>query len=935
MNGELENELADLCHRFFDPPYIDKSPEKIMSFFERLIQENQKVTITNEIRYFIPILATYGNGKFASMLDPCIEDLSPMHYVPDLQLSSNFNYDSQEQQSDIDQNTLHKPKEPSESKRSSYSRNYSSRSQKSTNDNNQTFRVIHTSRSFQRRPRAPVSISELSPGLQLTLPRTARTSHSARTMSVGRARTSRAVDRFSFRQQLPPLKENQDNIMPALYIRDNPNFFTGKKMKPKKREISIMPPQYPQHLIGNNFEILCSSGVINVKENKGTVTSLPQFVLDNSNDFMVHQIFKNSKAGKYFFIWKELFREKRFRRIITNFDKIDIISRPLFNEFIEKIRDRILTNTESLNIFDQYFDDGVNDVKFEEFQQVSNKSILEMEEVIISICTNTEKELSDFFRQVRATNLQMQLDFEELHSLNLLPPSLEEYSGDLKWRSPSLTREKERNKLLKRERRIAFDRQNYLGKFFIRARGVYNGTLLKQCYRCLLSFLSRFSKNFTDIHIELVYPEESHKSLSQSQKINPDQSKKKHKNKTKIKNRRLNKIYGLFDLNEGIIIEPTHEVFQKWIKDTVADIKHAFLLQNKQLSSEIISEVDPEFSCQFDNPLLTIERYPLWQEILEDVLDEVECSYVFFETKILPNKNFMKELKSQVEYCNKFNDIRNVDQLEMIIEGLLKADDTLIRWPRNIFHKVEKNKDEENESKNGSESNDEIVDFILEMRLAIEEALKYLRAALEDLIKRAVNEINNKIFSEIQEKWSVIHKEERINKEDTRFIESRLLLYAKISKILVDANSDVLGDVKGSIEVLTSVYRALNNKSNYTHESMLELFNEAAETVGLTGVTFDPDDMEYGEEEEEEEANEIEAMLAKMNNTKPKKKKKKKKTKNANKIDFNDENTQTMTEEEEELERRKMKEEEERKKRLEEEQKQKMEEEQNKDENQK
>ena len=933
MSGDLENELATLCHRFFDPPYEDKTPDNISAFFNRLIKDHQKVNITNDIRYFIPQLASYGNGRFAPMLDPCIEGLSPMHYVPDLQLNSSFmpTYDSdfQEQQIETDRNevsSVKKPKEPSGPNTNTFSRIHSARSQK-PQSNTQTFRVIHTSRSVQRRPKAPLSISELNPGLQLTLPRTARTAHSARTMSVDRPGSAK-IDRFKFRKQLPPLKENQDHIMSAIYIRDNPNFFTGKMMKPKSREISIMPPDYPQYLIGNSFEILSSSGIINVSGSTAKVTSLPQFVLDNSNEFIVKQIFMNSKYSKYFFIWRDLFREKRFRRIVTNFDKLDIISRPLFSDLIDKIRDRILTNTKTLNIFPSGFDDGVNDVKFDEFQTVSNKSIMDMENIIISICTTTEKELSEFFRQVRATNLQMQLDFEELHSLNLLPPSLEGYSSDLKWRSQSLTREKERNKLLQKERKFAFHRQNYLGKFFIRIRSVYNGNLLRQCNRCMLSFLTRFSKNYVNIVIEeeeidkeptkQKSPKPPPPKVKYDRKLYPEIKKKEKKvvNNSNNKKRRLNKIYGMFDLDEGIVIEPAHEVFQSWITETVADIKHAFLLQNKQLSTDIICEVDPEFNCVFDDPLLTIERYKLWQDILQDCIEEVEDSYKFFHVKILPNKSFMMDLKKKVEYCNIFSELRNVSQLEQIISGLLDAEQQLIRWPRNIFHKVtfsEKPKDDS--EKVDDQVSDEIVDFVLELRFAIEEALKYLRSALDGLKKRVVEEINNKVFSEIQEKWAEIHKNDSISRDDSKFIESRLLLYANIAQLLFSACPDVLGDVKGSLEVLTSVYRALNDKSNYIRVESLETFNKATESIGLAGVTFDPEDMQYEEEDEEEEAPSGLLDLMDMMMQKPKKKKKKK-TKAGNKQTFNDNATQTMTDQEEELERKR---EEEKRKKLEEE----------------
>jgi hypothetical protein len=55
----------------------------------------------------------------------------------------------------------------------------------------------------------------------------------------------------------------------------------------------------------------------------------------------------------------------------------------------------------------------------------------------------------------------MQLDFEELHSLNALPPSLQPYAGDLTWKVPSIWRLRMRENQLRRERKLAVVRQDY------------------------------------------------------------------------------------------------------------------------------------------------------------------------------------------------------------------------------------------------------------------------------------------------------------------------------------------------------------------------------------------------------------------------------------------------------------------------------------------
>ncbi|OHT12713.1 hypothetical protein TRFO_17441 [Tritrichomonas foetus] len=809
----LEEEFATLCHRFFDLPQKDKTPDNLSTFFSRLIQLNQKVLITDEIRYFIPMLASYGSGLFSGMLDPCIEGLSPMHYVPDLSLATNLMINS----------TIKTPRTP---KSSRSTRN--PRSRRLSNNRCQTARTP--------RPK----ISDLNPVVQLSTVRSV-----PQTPKLGQLPFAKRTARVSFKPQLPPLTQTHDNVISTLYIRDNPTFFTGKVMRPKSLDIHIMPPKFPTYMIGNHFEMLSGTGVTKFTGNMAAVNPLPQFVLDQSNEFMVRQIFKNNNVGKCFFVWRELFREKRFRRIVANFDRADIVARPLFSQLIDKIREDIIKFTDPLSIFPNDFDEAVNDVQFDEFQTVSNKSIMEMEEITIKMAGDTENTLSEFFRQIRATNLQMQLDFEELHSLNLLPPALEEYSGDLKWRFPSLSRQRERNILLRKERKVAFLRQNYLGRFFSRARAVYNGTLVKQCQKCLLKYLNRFTPTY-------------------------------------VEKRRMNKIYAIFDLDEGIVITPSHEEFHKWVESVVADIKHAYLLSNKLISSDIICEVDPEYECPHENPMLTIERFNDHKDMLKAAYAEIEDAFNYFQFKSLSLRNFMKELRKQVEYSRRFNNFHNFEELQSIIDSLLDSEKQLIAWPRNLFHKIP--------------DNEEIIDFILEIRPSIENALKYVREAMADLQKRVIDDLNNRVFVEIQEKWASV-KDSTITRADSKYIETRLVLYAIISDSLITAWKNLVGDLKGSFDALVSVYRSLNDKSPFTHVEALESFNNAAAKIGMAGVTFD-ENQEY--EEEEEEVKEEEEEVKEMEKVKKPRRKERRKPKNQKQvISFNDIYVQTMTEEEE------------------------------------
>ena len=760
----LEDELCEICGRFFEKQgNRDASPEEIAQFFSRCMKRGEKVQITNEVRYYIPLLASYKDGIFCTLLESGIDGISPMHYVPDLQFS-----------------LPHEPHAP-KSARTSRNPRQSSR------------RIPQSARGLD------LPVPELTTLHHRELPLTARTRTFKNTL-------------ISTRKPLPPLTETQDDVIPTLYgsVVKN-NFFMGKRVDEESLDVKILPPAYPKHLIGDNFAMLSVSGVVTASGEHAGVVDLGQFVMDMANEFVVErQEFRLRYSYRMFYTWRERCRERQFRKIITEFDRPQAVAFPGFAKLIDDIRYSVLTATENFVVYPREFDSRMEEVEFEELQDVASDSILRIDAKISEVCDETGRKIAEFFKQVRAANLLMQLDFEELHSLNALPPSLQPFASDLKWKVPSIWRQRLREQQLRRERKLAGLRQEYISTFFTKVKSVYTGLLVLQCERVIRNYLERFSQ------------------------------------KCSFK-KRVNKIRSEFDPEHGIKTKPTRDTFMKWVNRTVAEITKAFLGEKKQLSLDLITEIDPEYDFKVENPIALLDRFSQLQKMSHDAMASLDQSFSFFDFELQQHNGFMKNLIDKVNEASLFTDLRDVEQLEQTVQGLVKAQESLMKRPKNVFHR--------------NQINDELTDFVIDMRPTLEAASQFLQSGMKEVRTRVGNELNDKLFTEIQEKWASV-KDKRITKGECRYIEMRMVMYSVMCDTICSAWPEAIPELKASFDTIMRIYRDLTGKTHFTHVDAIVSFNNAAEKLGISSIPIPDDDEyeEYEEEEEEEEKKEAEVV---------------------------------------------------------------------------
>jgi hypothetical protein len=503
-----------------------------------------------------------------------------------------------------------------------------------------------------------------------------------------------------------------------------------------------------------------------------------------------------------FYLWRERYHDRQFKKIITAFDALAAVAHPGFCQLIDKIREEVLCATENLVVYQPVFDSKMEEVEFDDLQQTAASAIQNMEEVVTDLNIESSRQIAEFFKQLRAVNLLMHLDFEELHSLNALPPSLQAYAVDLRWKVPSIWRLRMREKQLKTERKLAALRQDYIPTYFTRIRSAYNGLLVIQCDRVLCNFLQRFSFNRTF-------------------------------------RRRIHKIISSFDREAGIKITPSRDEFVDWVRRTMNDVKAAFLHPKQLISDDIILGIYPVYKFESTNPFNVLDRFRNLKGLVEVAFRSIDTAFSYFHSELLHHSTFMRQLIEQTDQGTHFTDVREVERLGETIQHLVNAKEHLTRRPKNLFHKMPES--------------DEATDFLVDMRPTLETAGQYLERGMATLRTRIVNELNNSLFTEVQEKWASV-KDKKITASDCRYLEIRMVMYATMSQSVYHAWPEAVPDLKASFYTVMTMYQQLNKDCRYTHSDAILAFNAAADEIGVPHVTMKAEEYEYEEEYEEEDA---------------------------------------------------------------------------------
>lgn len=789
-----EEEFLNRSQELLSSLQTNEKIQKYQHFLNNLIAKNINIEISDEIRKIIPNLACIKSGLLIPILSKIISGLSPMHFVPDLNLETALNQN---------------PHPPSSSRSQSSKRNkMSARACKSTRTTK-----IFDSNHLNIAPRKKKPISARSEPTKNNRKLTTKKENSilnqfkVTDLKFEQRPSARVITRPLNRKNVDKiyntplsLETNEIEVVPFLYTKYQSDYFVCKKEKETDYNMKIIPPEYPCHLIGPNFSLLSARTVVTIDDtNHSTAISLSRFLKLKNKEIIVSGMkFRQQRGFHLFYKWRERTLSKRFSRITSIYNEKNNVIMPGYSPLQDQIRDKILDSLENISLCGPEFDASFEDVEFDELKLVSKQFIDETREKIIAIKDWSDHIIAELFKQIRAAQLLMKLNFEELHSLNALPPSLQQYSSDLRWKIPSIYRQKLREQQLAKERKLSCDRTKFITHFFARIRSLYAGILLLKCKEILISFLNRF---------QLELP----------------------------RKRRTHRLVAISDGNQISIIPPMNQ-FQQWIQDTSSKLKEIFLDDNCFPSPEILTDINPNYECPLLNMIEVLERFKDLKDARKKSIESITNTYHYFESALEKHCKFSKNLEMLLEKGSQFHDFEKIGEVSTIVNQFVVFKQELTEWPKNLYHRIK--------------GGDTATDFILDLRPATEIITERLNKGCQMFKDHILQYINGELFEEIQIKFTT-SKNHHITKQKCTIIEGKILLFAMLCDKLFDAWPELQGDLKASFDTVSKMYRDLETQTTHIHSDVIIQFNKVAEKFGILGVMV-PEDDEYTEYEEEE-----------------------------------------------------------------------------------
>ena len=155
--------------------------------------------------------------------------------------------------------------------------------------------------------------------------------------------------------------------------------------------------------------------------------------------------------------------------------------------------------------------------------------------------------------------------------------------------------------------------------------------------------------------------------------------------------------------------------------------------------------------------------------------------------------------------------------------------------PRLLFHKVTANSFAEVRA-----------DFVVDLKPCWEVSKRRLEKELAGLKERALNELNNNLFNEIQEKYVSQKEKKKLSKIDVGAFEARCLIYSLMCGTIVSTWPQVASEIRAGLDTVAQMYQQIANISKYVHAEVADSFNMCCERVNVPSVK-----VQEGEEEEE------------------------------------------------------------------------------------
>jgi hypothetical protein len=244
----------------------------------------------------------------------------------------------------------------------------------------------------------------------------------------------------------------------------------------------------------------------------------------------------------------------------------------------------------------------------------------------------------------------------------------------------------------------------------------------------------------------------------------------------------------------------------------------------------VVTDILPHFSFDFTELSEKFDRFTEVEAAIQTVMAAIDDAYNFLEEDLPVHARLLQTISNSVENAIEFSDFRDMEKVESTLSYLLKVRDDLQRRPRHVWHNIHREKEVR-------------ADFVVDMRQAWEASSKVLDESMVTLRGRMLNELNNSLFNEVEEKWT-LEKDKHWSKADCTAMEAQLLLYSMMALAMVNVWPDVVAECKAGLDTVMTMYQGLAEKTTFTHRDAAMHFNKAAQAFGVHEVRLRPEEEE-------------------------------------------------------------------------------------------
>lgn len=428
------------------------------------------------------------------------------------------------------------------------------------------------------------------------------------------------------------------DILPALATSIPGQFYycsPKKKIITESRDSALSYNVHRKRLppipINPDQKIFTLRGMLEISpKSRGNFVPMKQFLYSKEKLFLSSNIpfFYNWLQNKMFIRWFYRLRNKRYKRTQSAVLNSCPFGHTEFIDMYFEIRDTANT------IFTQIHpisDDKESTDLFEGLVKNSNESIEEMKSNMKKLFVVLAEKITKFIQQVTGISQVLRADFNILKKINALPKPLIPYSID-DGHNDSLTSCQIRTKILHRERRRAFDRKEYLPRFFIMVRFFLRDFFVERLHSALREFYFRFIES---------PPTKSHQ------------------------------VQLFLDEKDGLLFSPSRTEFVNWFNIVDQAVKDIVICDQLTLDQEVMDQIFPDNDCP---DVLIIKDVAVNQEMIEmreNALIAINDAYDYFEKKLKSSQILLIKMQSRLEEITNIEEYKDTEQYVNVVKETL------------------------------------------------------------------------------------------------------------------------------------------------------------------------------------------------------------------------------------------------------------------------